>query len=145
MSGSTGNVLLNLFSGGPVTEPIAGGGNAQNAYGSVPQETFAPSGIYSFQIPQYIQAQSFTYAPSQGVSTVDPNAFAALQNSLVTQESAGLAAITNVGAAEYSGALNLFSQFGQNLDALGTASSNIFQTVANNSAHACSGFFGCLF
>jgi hypothetical protein len=121
----------------------------QNPYGQTPVQTLPTGGgIFAFSTPQYSAFQSspiFAYAPSTGVSSTDPNALAALQNSFVAQGNNGLAAITSIGAAEYAGAAGLFSNWASNLFSLGTTAGQIAKETADKSAKACSGFFGCLF
>ena len=118
-----------------------------NAYGTTAQSPFAAGGIFSFATPMYPmfqQLQNFGYMPAQGVASTDPNAMAALQNSFVSQGGTGLAAITSLGAAELQGVAGLFSGWGNNLNTQAVQAGSIFQTIANKSARACSGFFGCM-
>jgi hypothetical protein len=124
-------------------------GAVQNGYGEQAVQALPTSGgIFAFSTPQYATYASspiFAYTPSTGVAGTDPNALAALQNSFVAQSSNGLAAITSLGAAEYANVAGAFSTWASNLFSLGQQAGNIDQTIANKSAKACSGFFGCLF
>lgn len=119
----------------------------QNAYGTSPNNPFGGF-VFSFNTPElsYVSpTATFGYAPSMGVSTNDPNALAALQNSFVSQGANGLGEITNIGAAEYVATKNIFSTFGSNLNALSQSIADSFAQSVNKSAQACSGLFGCLF
>ena len=124
-------------------------GSTQNAYGtSAISELPTSGGVFAFQLPAYAVFNSsplFAYTPSTGVVGTDPNALAALQNNFTTQGAAGLAAITSIGAAEYAGQSGLFTQWASQINTLSVDANSIFKEVANKSATACSGFFGCLF
>ena len=117
------------------------GGSSVNALGEGPGVYFFGTPLYNFTAPTLAS----NYVPSSGVATFDPNAMAALQNTFVNTGANALSYITNIGALEYSSTQNLFNTWGNSIGSLGQQSANIAQEVANKSAKACSGFFGCLF
>lgn len=105
--------------------------------------TYSNSAAYSYVAP--ITSFYYQSAPSSGVASTDPNALASVINSNNSLISNGFASIQNAGVAEYASMANLFGQWGQNLNVMAAQSGSIAQEVANKSAKACSGFFGCLF
>ena len=90
----------------------------------------------------------FTPTPwTQGVAggAITPQLLQSQQDALQAQQAASLATVSNLGGYQTGLIGNLFSQWGNNINSLGQAAASGFQTVANNSATACGGFFSCLF
>jgi hypothetical protein len=84
---------------------------------------------------------------SQGVPGlgITPEVLSAQQDTIAAQQAANLAAVTNVGAFDFTQIANLFGSWGNNLASVNTTAANAFSKVASNSAKACGGFFSCLF
>lgn len=117
------------------------GGATNNTLGEGPNLFYTMSPGYSFFAPTALA----NYAPSSGVATFDPNAFASLSNSFINTGANALASITNLGALEFSSTSNLFQTWGNSINSLGQQSAAVATQIANKSATACSGFFSCLF